>query len=110
MTMVATKDEIAHKLAQAHYDLEEGIESIYRVALPGKEDDLREPIKLLEVNRVTVPAGVMPVYFGADGWVTYPSVVIDVTPEEFAQILSGTLKLPHGWTIQEKLDRTASNN
>jgi hypothetical protein len=110
MPMTATKDDIAQKLADARYVLDEGIESIYRIARPGREEDPEEPVKLLEVNRVTIPAGIMPLYFRPVNEIIYPSVIVDVTPEEFMQIRSGVLPLPNGWTVKEKLNRGASDN
>ena len=41
-----------------------------------------EPIKLLEVNENTVPAGIMPIQFGpspASG-LNYPTIIVEVTP------------------------------
>lgn len=64
-----------------------------------------EPIKLLEVNENTVPAGVMPLHFGpapAIG-ITFPSVIVEVTPDEYKKIQSQELKLPKGWDEREAL-------
>jgi hypothetical protein len=59
-------------------------------------DRPNEPIKLLEVNRATVSAGLMPVYFGPSG--SYPSVVIiEITEEEYRAVQNGSLTLPEGW-------------
>jgi len=65
------------------------------------------PIKLLEVNTNTFASGVMPVYFGpvrASG-ILYPSVIVEVTPDEFERIRSHQLSLPNGWMIAEELPR-----
>lgn len=58
-----------------------------------------EPIKLLEVNEDTVPSGIQPLHFGASAasGITYPSVIVEVTPDEFKQIEAGMLILPDGW-------------
>src|SRR6266536_2554770 len=94
-----TKDEVAERLAQAHYIVEPGIRRIFRVA-GGVEAEAnpREPIKLLEVNENTVPSGIVPVHFGphpASG-VPFSSQIIEITPEEFER-LGTDLQLPEGW-------------
>lgn len=95
-----TKDEIAEKLAMAHFQSDPGIVKIVRLRV-NEEQEARahEPIKLLEVDENTVPSGIQPVYFGpnAASGILFPSVVIDVTPAEFDRIVSGELKLPDGW-------------
>lgn len=102
------KSEIAKKLARNHYEAEEGLQKIYR--LTGAADvelKPKEPIKLLEVNVNTIPSGVMPLHFGpapASG-IPYPSVIVEVTPEEFNKIQSQEIKLPQGWSIGEELPR-----
>lgn len=64
------------------------------------EDNLREPIKLLEVSEATLAAGrVVPFGFGSTEEVPYPCIIANVTPEEMAQILEGTLPLPEGWDM-----------
>ena len=64
-----------------------------------------EPVKLLEVNPNTIAVGVQPIYFAADAaaGIRFPSVVIEVTPEEYQQILDGHLPLPQGWALAEIL-------
>jgi hypothetical protein len=49
----------------------------------------------------------MPLHFGpapASG-IPYPSVIVEVTPDEFKKIQSHELKLPEGWEIGEELAR-----
>ncbi|HUO10240.1 MAG TPA: hypothetical protein VM008_18175 [Phycisphaerae bacterium] len=107
--MQANKDEAARQLANAHYGLEDGIQEIYRVA-GANENDPNEPIKLLEVNLRTIPSGIMPVYFGPGAAVPYSSIIIDLTPSEFEQVCKGQLSLPHGWKLQQRIERQTSNN
>ncbi len=107
-TWTAEKMAVAKVLAQKHFELEDGLAQVFRVtgtaaveAVPG------EPIKLLEVNENTVPCGVMPLHFGpapASG-ITYPSIIVDVTPDEFRRILAKELKLPDGWENWEELPK-----
>lgn len=96
-----SKDEVADELAQAHYEVDAGIERIVRLlADEEREASASEPIKLLEVNKLTVPAGVQPVYFGshpASGAV-YPSVVVEITPDEFNAETLRDLSERFGWT------------
>lgn len=103
-----TKDEEAMALAQTHYQIETGMTQIFR--LTGSADvEFRpnEPIKLLEVNENTVPAGIMPIQFGpspASG-LNYPTIIVEVTPDEFQKIQNQQLELPHGWKIGTPIPR-----
>jgi hypothetical protein len=100
---MADKREAARRLAQAHYLVEPGLVSVFRLAGPAETD--AEPIKLLEVNRDTVPTGIMPLGFDAapERGILYPSVIVEVTPEEYEQIRSGALALPNGWRIGDDI-------
>ena len=103
----------ARKLAEAHYRVEAGITRIFRIAgTPETESRPSEPIKLLEVSQSTIPSGVMPLQFGpapASG-IHYPSVIVEVTPEEFQRIQTQELALPEGWTVGELLPRPAGTD
>jgi hypothetical protein len=103
-----TKDEEARELARKHYQVEAGVTLIFRVTATA-EVEVRptEPIKLLEVNENTVPSGIMPLQFGpspASG-LHYPSVILEVTPDEFQQIQDQELMLPHGWRVGDPIPR-----
>lgn len=99
------KDEVAKKLADAHFDLEPGITRIFKLrGRPDAEALPDTPIKLLEINADTPPSGIMPLYFGpvpASG-IPYPSVIVEVTPDEYEKIKVQELTLPDGWTIGEE--------
>lgn len=41
--------------------------------------------------------------------IPYPSVIVEVTPAEFARIQSDELRLPPGWTIGEELPRPSAD-
>ena len=77
---------------------------------PEREADPREPVKLLYVNDETTADGVVPVFFAAHpkSGVFYPSVVIEVRPEEFEEILAGRLELPNGWVLGEEFFKAAA--
>ena len=93
------KDEVAALLAEAHREAEPGIVRIVRIVSIG-EADAREPVKLLEVNPATSPSGVFPIAFAADPpSIPFPSVVVEVTPDEYARIEHGDLRLPNDWTL-----------
>jgi hypothetical protein len=96
----------AAALARAHYQVEPGLRAIYRLEGPDP-NDLR--IKLLEVNEQTVATGIVPVGFAphpASG-LHYPSVVIEVTPQEYEAILHKQLNLPAGWEVRDSYERPA---
>ncbi len=102
------KAEVAKELAKKHYQAEAGLQRIFRLT-GSAEVEVRpvEPIKLLEVNSNTIPSGVLPVQFGpapASG-IPYPSVIVEVSPEEFQKIQTEELKLPKGWQIGEEMPR-----
>ncbi len=98
--------EEAAALARAHYEIEPGLRAIYRLEGPDP-DDLR--IKLLEVNEQTVATGIVPVGFPphpASG-LHFPSVVIEVTPQEYEALQSKQLNLPAGWEVRDVYQRPA---
>lgn len=102
------KDSVARELARRHYDVEPGISQIFTIIdVSADEQASNVPIKLLEVNDATVPAGVMPLQFApapASG-IPFPSVIVEVTPEEFQLILSKELPLPVGWKLGVEMPR-----
>jgi hypothetical protein len=102
-TPITDRQAATRKLAQAHFLVEEGLINVFRLVSQTETD--AEPIKLLEVNRDTVPTGVMPLAFDAapERGVPYPSVIVEVTPDEYEQIRSATLRLPNGWRIAEEI-------
>ena len=97
------KNEVARLLADAHREMEPAISRIIRLVVD-REDEAREPVKLLEVNPATSPSGVFPIAFTADPpSIPYPSVVVEVTEAEFEQIRAGSLPLPAGWRLGDTL-------
>lgn len=98
----------ANTLAHCHYQLEPGISQILRYTCQaGVEFASAEPIKLLEVNSNTMASGVLPLFFGpapASG-IPFPSVIVEVTPDEYQKIQSRELKLPVGWDVPEALPK-----
>lgn len=97
------KDSIALELANSHRNFEPSINRIVRLVTEAEQDE-REPVKLLEVNPATSPSGVFPIAFAADPpQIPYPSVVVEVTEEEFDLIRTGKLALPFGWRLDKTL-------
>lgn len=102
------KDDVARLLAHAHREIEPTISLIIRL-VSEREEDASEPVKLLEVNAATSPSGICPIAFTAHPPdVPHPSVVVEVTEEEYDRILSGDLGLPDGWELGDTLYPTAA--
>lgn len=105
-----SKDKVADELAQSHYDVDSGVELIVRLlAEDTAENQDTEPIKLLEINQLTVPAGVQPVYFGthAASGMVYPSVVVEITPDEYNANTLEELSERFGWSPGPEIRRRA---
>ncbi len=94
------RDAAASELAAAHFQVDPSIERIFRVIDPDPEKERRtdEPIKLLEVNPETIASGIQPVYFGPDAshGMLFPSVIIEIHPDEYEALEQGSLSLPDG--------------
>lgn len=95
----AGADEAARRLAEWHTDADGGIVRIVRI---DAEDDR---VILLEVNRETPPAGIVPIEFGPSPSFPFSSIIIEVSVDEFNRIESGQLELPDGWARGETLFR-----
>ena len=108
--IVPQKEEVAKKLADAHFSIEPSLTHIFKIVEKPEAEALEStPIKLLEVNAATSPSGVMPLYFGPapDSGISYPSVIVEVTPAEYEQIQANELRLPEGWFIGEEIFKGA---
>jgi hypothetical protein len=102
MIMAANRETEAQQLSAWHADEEPSIERI--MAIDSSDDRGADgPIRLLEVNSDTVAAGIMPVVFGANDDIHYKSIVVEVTPVEYARIEEGALPLPDGWILGKTL-------
>jgi hypothetical protein len=104
-----SKDGVARRLAEAHFHVDPGLTSIYRLVAPDREASATEPIKLLEVSNETPASGVMPISFGPHmpSGIIFPSVIVEVTPEEFERIQRREMPLPHGWELGAQYHRPA---
>lgn len=105
-----SKDEEAVDLAQRHYEVDIGLtEVIHFTNTADLEQEASEPIKLLEVNEHTIESGVLPIHFGPapESGIHYPSVIVEVTPEEYDRIRSNELRLPDGWRFPLSIPKSA---
>jgi hypothetical protein len=94
-----TKDQTVRELADWHFGVEPDLTQVIRI-VTDNEDDPGEPIKLLEVNAATVATGsVEPFAFAPSESVPFPTVIAEVTPEEFSRIERDELELPKGWSL-----------
>ena len=102
----------AKELAKRHFQVEDGLTKVIRCSgTPSVEVSPSEPIKLLEVNKNTFASGVMPLHFGpaiASG-ISFASIIVEVTPEEYERIKAKKLPLPNGWTLGEELPKPKKN-
>ena len=106
---MADKNETARKLAEAHYRCEPGLVKIFRLRAAGDAElQANEPVKLLEVNDDTISAGIVPLQFGPrpSSGIEYPSVIVEITPDELDRIQSGELLLPNSWRLDDLLPRS----
>ena len=107
-----SKDGVARRLAESHYRVDPSILRIIRLLAPKDEESPSEPIKLLEVSDETIMSGIMPVWFGPHegSGIFFPSVIVEVQPEEFEMIKTGQLPLPQGWTLGDEISKPADES
>jgi hypothetical protein len=97
---VWSKEDVARRLIDWHFQVEPELKAIYRIVVQN-EDAPGEPIKLLEVNGATVETGRVDAFaFGPAEDITYPSVVAEVTPQEFERVRRKEIPLPAGWSLE----------
>jgi hypothetical protein len=96
-----SKDDVARRLAESHYQVDPAISRIIRIVSPQHESDADEPIKLLEVNEDTTMSGIVPIRFGAHepSGIYYSSIIIEIRPEELEPVKQGELALPEDWQL-----------
>jgi hypothetical protein len=99
--MARTKNETVRELAEWHFGVEPDLKQVIRI-VADNEDASDEPIKLLEVNAATVATGsVEPYAFAPSTAVPFPTVIAEVTPEEYERIQRNEIKLPKGWSLSK---------
>jgi len=84
VSMKKTRLETAQKLAQDHRRVEPDLKHIFLLT-SDREDDPREPIKLLEVLDSTLSDEIMPISFSADParGIAYPCSIIEMSTRDF---------------------------
>jgi hypothetical protein len=104
------KQKVVQRLVEGHFDVEPGLVLICRLEREPELERLpTEPIRLLEVNERTIPLGLQGIGFGADpdAGIHFPSIIFEVTPDEFARIERNELPLPAGLHMTERFERPA---
>ncbi|HKY41318.1 MAG TPA: hypothetical protein VJN18_35540 [Polyangiaceae bacterium] len=97
--MARTKDETVRELAAWHFGVEPELTQVIRI-VGENENEPDEPIKLLEINAATVSTGsVEPFAFAPSASVPFPTLIAEVSPEEFEKISRQELRLPDGWSL-----------
>ncbi len=89
-------ETIVRRLAHKYFAIEEGIERIIWL-----KDGLQEEVRLLEVNRDTLPAGkIMTFYYKPTLDFPLSLWLADATPEEWEKVKGGELLLPEWWSLR----------
>ncbi len=94
-----SKDAVATELIRAHFDVEPHLTEVWRI-FGDNEASPTEPIKLLEVNVATVATGsITPSSFTPTHDVPFPTIIVELTPQEFEAVKQDPSKLPRGWSL-----------
>jgi len=102
--MKKNKYETAKALAKAHAEVEQNLKFVFLIQ-PHNDQDPNDPIKLLEVVDGTIERGIEPIGFTADSSheIDYPSVIVEISPNEYQKYKKdGKLNFDN-WTIGEEL-------
>ncbi|HLN31408.1 MAG TPA: hypothetical protein VK395_26945 [Gemmataceae bacterium] len=105
------REAATRRLAQRHYLIEPAISEIRTIG-SGTAFGLNDTIALLEVNQNTIASGIMPLRFDAvpASGIPFPSVIVEVTPDEYEQIKRNELKLPYDWSLGPLVPRANEGN
>jgi hypothetical protein len=94
------KEQVAAELIKTHFTVEPHLSEVWRI-VGDNEASPTEPIKLLEVNDATVAtASIVPFCFTPTKDVPFPTVIIEMTSEEFAAVTKDPSRLPNGWSLR----------
>jgi hypothetical protein len=97
------KDRAAQQLVEWHYEIEPGLELVYRV-VSEDEDDPKEPIKLVEINSAAVGTGSFEAFaFAPSDDIPYTTVIAELTHEQL-QKLRADGALPPGWNLDTAIE------
>ena len=93
------RDSMATFYAKRHQETDPAISEVYYLPTGAPANEIR----FVEVNgSITGTAGPEPIDFGVDAGTNneHKLIVLDVTPEQWAEIREGILPLPPGWTLK----------
>ncbi len=90
-------ESVVRQLVQSHFEIEKSIDEIVWL-----KDGAHQEIRLIEINRSTLPTrSVEVLYFAPSQDVPFPVRISDVTPREWKQVQHGDIPLPPGWSLQQ---------
>jgi hypothetical protein len=99
MSETASKDEVAGALIDWHFQIDPGLQEVYRI-MSDSEDRPDEPIKLLEVSGTVMETGSVDVFgFAPSDDITFRCLIATITPEEFERVRGGSIPMPRGWSL-----------
>jgi hypothetical protein len=97
------KDRAVQLLVEWHYQIEPGLELVYRV-VSAHEDDPKEPIKLVEINSAAVGTGSFEAFaFAPSDDIPYTTVIAELTHDHLKKLLA-TKALPPGWSLENAIE------
>jgi len=103
--MSRSRIETARYLAESHFRVEPDLKHVFLLT-SDREDDPREPIKLLEIVDFTLADEIMPVSFApnpAKG-VDYPSSIVEMSTKRYKSLQNRTILFRgREWKIGEEL-------
>ncbi|MBI4704864.1 MAG: hypothetical protein HY744_27485 [Deltaproteobacteria bacterium] len=96
---MTSKDQVAKDLIHWHFRVEPGLREVYRI-MGEQEGRAGEPIKLLEVNAASITTGSVDSFaFAPTADVPFPTVIVELSPEEFEAVRRRPEMLPGGWSL-----------
>lgn len=111
MDVTTTKDDAAQRLIEWHFQVEPYMQEVYRI-LMDNEDSEGEPIRLLEVNELTVPTGTVEIFvFAPSKEIPFKVAIAEITPEELQALRDRPETLPAGWDLSraQRFERRKSD-
>lgn len=97
---IPSKDEAAAQLIDWHFQVEPGLEQVFRV-IADDEGSPDEPIKLVEITTGTIPTGRVEAFvFRGTPECPYRTAIAELTPEEFELLRRDTKAWPPGWRLE----------
>jgi hypothetical protein len=107
-----SKLQTARNLARAHFQAEPHLECV-AILEPLREEDPREPIRLVEVVDGTIERGIEPIAFPPNParGLDYPLWIIELSPNEYRPVRAdGKVRFrEQEWEIGEEIPRAQSN-